>query len=166
VGVATARSGPLLDKVKLSDFDETATADDEFQTIPVAVKLLFDFFPGRGREPTTTEIDSLVDETKLFFRDKFQKDPAFTDAFQDFDMAEITPLYNGIETPDAFTLEFIAKVILDKTATHTQESQVLAAMGASNFREYIGQYVRQTTPNNWNEFYQTHSVHFTGVGHG
>lgn len=172
-GTATAtaraiRTGGPIHSIDLASFDaSTVTADESIETLPVASRLVFTFFPGKGRQPTTTEIDALVQATKAYFSQVFRNHPQFSTAFSDFTMTKITPIYSPQTNPDQFAMEFLALVLVDKASNTQTGNRALKVMSNSSWKDYIRKYVSQSAsgPVQWNEFYETSVVHFKGASH-
>lgn len=137
------------------------TTDATSKTLTVGSELVFGFFVGRGKRPTTGEVDALVKETGLFFTQEFQNDEAFGEVFKEFSIVEDVGSFDETK-PDAFTLTFtsLIDVMLGSTATN---ELAMTLMGDSKFQDYIGRFVRRSDPFGWkNEFVETHSVFFKG----
>ncbi|CAB9508262.1 expressed unknown protein [Seminavis robusta] len=164
--IARSFGAGLPETIKLKDYE--AAADDESTlSLPVATRFLFRFFAKTGREPTTEEISALVDTLVSFFQQEFQNNPTFKPMFKEFQLTEITPKYSATDNPDKFILESMALVKVNagnSNAQHVSGSTASQVMGASHFDAYIGNYLREM--GSWSEFYQTHTVSFTGVSHG
>jgi hypothetical protein len=139
--------------------DNAATVEFSVQSI-----LFFTFFDGEGQEPTSTEINALIEETKQFFTDVFEKDPTFAKDFIEFHITDVVSKYNDKEASDRFEMNYKSTVVLKNTAegTITSSKQVAKVMGDSDYNEYITNYVWLSKPFKRNEFYNTHAVEFDG----
>jgi len=131
---------------------------EEYVTLNIHTVLDFTFFEGKGVEPNSAEIATLLAATKQFFRQVY-KDSDFGGSFVGMEMSEVVPTIP--DDPDHFELEFKTTVTVQNlgegTMTPAQASEIMAS---ANLKRYIGMYARAAPGS---VFASVFKVHFKGV---
>lgn len=116
-------------------------------SIPYVVhgSLEFTSFPGTGMSPTNAEINSVVDETEVFFSDVLDANRLTTGQICDFRINNLRGQYAPGGDLDKFILYFDAVTSVPSNVNFTPED-VAQIMAHANFDRYIQYYTWEAEP--------------------
>ena len=128
-------------------------SDTTDNTVSIAATLSFSFFPNsQVKPPTKDEVDSLMEQTHLFFSQVFQD--TYNDAFGKLDLVVSDTVYEEDDIlPINITFTSAVEFTISETLPTPQD--IFSVMSKVDVQTYIRSYVWQSEPFGSNLFFQT-----------